>query len=152
MGAHFGRSSSVAQRKPLKRTSIKRGKRIRPISEKRQAELEAIRAKQGPLALAWYEATAKKKVCVVCGSTHKVQGHHVIAQQVLRRVARKFSYDVLVLLWDKRNGLAVCRDCHAAHTSAKKRIPRSCIPLPALEFAAELGLTYIIERDYPEAA
>lgn len=139
------------RRKPLARkTPMKRGKRLKPISEKRAEALAELRSRQSPVARAWWQAVAHRKVCAVCGSTHKVQGHHVISQQVLRRLARKHGLDVLALLWDKRNGVAVCEDCHVAHTTAKKRIPRRCIPLPAQEFAAELGVSYLIEKEYPE--
>lgn len=72
-----------------------------------------------------------------------------MSQQVLQRHARRFGYDVLALLWDPRNGIPVCERCHSAHTGAKKRIPLSVIPAPALDFAAEIGLDWRVERDYP---
>lgn len=126
-----------------------RRSRLRSISDK-QRELRA--ALRGPEAHAWWLAVVKGKPCAVCGRPDRVQGHHVISQQTLRKVASERGLDVSAVLWDERNGIPVCESEHSAHTSAKKRIPRSCLPLAAFQFAAELGLTWLIERDYPKIA
>jgi hypothetical protein len=126
-------------------------KRLRPISDKRRGEGEALRAAQKPMARAWWEAVAKGKPCVVCGRPEGVQGHHVVSQAALRKVAKRFGYDLATLLWDERNGIAVCERCHSAHTSAKKRIPVSVVPASAFEFADELGLRWQVERTYRPA-
>jgi 5-methylcytosine-specific restriction endonuclease McrA len=104
------------------------------------------------LARRWWESVAKNKPCAVCGRPDRVQGHHVVSQQAIKKVARRFGYDVLALLWDPRNGIPVCERCHSAHTGAKKRIPLAVIPASAFEFADELGLRWQIERDYPRLA
>jgi hypothetical protein len=74
-----------------------------------------------------------------------------VSQEAIRKVARRFGYDLAVLLWDKRNGVAICEPCHSAHTGAKKRIPLAVIPASAFEFADGLGLRWQIERDYATA-
>jgi ribosomal protein S14 len=124
-------------------------KRLRPISDKQKALRGAQGDAEKALAHAWWEAVAKNKPCAVCGRPDRVQGHHVLSQQVLRRHARRFGYDALALLWDPRNGIPVCERDHSAHTGAMKRIPLAVIPAPALDFADEIGLRWQVERDYP---
>ena len=134
----------------MKRRKALRGrKRLRPASDKQKALRGAQADAQKALAHSWWEAVAKNRPCAVCGRPDRVQGHHVLSQQVLRRHARRFGYDVLVLLWDPRNGIPVCEPDHAAHTSAKRRIPLDVIPASAFEFADEIGLRWQVERDYP---
>ena len=128
----------------------KSARRLRPISDRQRAAQDALRAAQKPLTRVWWEAVAKGKPCVVCGRPDRVQGHHVVSQQAIRKVAKRFGYDLATVLWDKRNGIAVCEGCHSAHTGAKKRLPLSVIPAAAFEFADELGLRWQVERDYVE--
>jgi 5-methylcytosine-specific restriction endonuclease McrA len=137
-------------KKQQRQKPLRSKKHLRPISDKRRAEREAEKEAQGPLARAWWEAVAKGKSCAVCGRPDRVQGHHVVARQVLRRMAKRYGYDLLRLLWDPRNGVAVCERCHDAHTTARRRIPRWAIPASAFAFAAEYGLSYVLEREYPD--
>ena len=55
----------------------------------------------------------------------------------------------LSLVWDPRSGLAICELCHARHTSAFRRIPRSCLTAANWAFINELGLDWWIARYYP---
>ncbi len=89
--------------------------------------------------------------CAVCGETDgtKLQAHHVIQQQRLRREAKSRGLDLDRLLWDDRVGLCLCEPCHNAHTSAMKRVPRSALRPENWEFARELGLEHWLEHDYP---
>jgi hypothetical protein len=99
----------------------------------------------------WFEAVVKKQRCVVCGADERtarskgtrLQGHHILSQQSLRK------YGHADKLWDARNGCAACEyPCHSQHTVAVRRIERSALPTPALEFAMELGLGYLLDRQY----
>ena len=84
--------------------------------------------------------------CAMRGTTAcsgPLQGHHVIEKRALRRRGLDEH------LWDKRNRMSLCDHHHAQHTVAHKRIPYDLVPASALEFADELGLTYLIERYYP---
>jgi hypothetical protein len=54
------------------------------------------------------------------------------------------------LLWDSANALPLCRDCHDANHTRSRPVPRHLIPEQAWEFAAELGLTHVLTRLYPE--
>lgn len=72
----------------------------------------------------------------------RIEGHHILDRQHLRRGQRG-------LVWDVRNGLGVCSYHHARHTHYVQRIPRSLLPPAALEFAAEAKLTARLDHDYP---
>lgn len=73
-----------------------------------------------------------------------LEGHHVISQQALRK---RGLHD---FLWDVRNGVGVCGRAHRRHDLATERIPREKLPPCVWEFAAEHGLTWYLERFYPE--
>lgn len=92
-------------------------------------------------AIVWARA-ARLGRCAVC-NRQAHHGHHIITKQELRRRG------AAELLWDLRNMLPVCADCHARHHHAFRRIRRRELPAAAFEFAAELGLEWLIERTYP---
>lgn len=97
--------------------------------------------------------TGKKNPCVVCGSRTNIEGHHVIAKQEIKRVARSGRWEFdreQDALWDVRNGIPLCDRCHQRHETAFKRVPRHLIPPAAVAFADELGVGYLIDRYYPE--
>ena len=113
----------------------------------------------------------KVGVCCVCGEGPKAKGaarqpkrldpHHIISQRSIRRYMGQFrkyltgeewEAKLVALLYDARNGLCVCRECHQAHEKRTKPIPRALVPAAAVEFATELHLEWQIERDYPEAS
>lgn len=92
---------------------------------------------------ATWGATARTRPCAVCGSRTLVQGHHVIyAQHLKREGLRGF-------LWDLRNQLSLCAVCHARHHQAVARVPRDLLTVNNHEFAAELGLSWLLRREYP---
>lgn len=108
-------------------------------------------------AMAEFGRVRYSDTCAVCGRTKlqarragtKLEAHHVVPKQKLKQVisARGLSR---LLLWDKRWRLLVCGyPCHSNHTTAFKRIPRVVLPESALLLAKELGLTYVVEREYP---
>jgi hypothetical protein len=73
-------------------------------------------------------------------------GHHVLSQQALKR------RHLHGLLFDRRNGIALCSRHHRRHEAAVERIPRDRLPPEALEFAERLGLGWWIEQRYPKRA
>lgn len=77
----------------------------------------------------------------------RVEGHHIISKQHLRRYCKA---DFERLRWDARNGLGLCQWHHMRHESCKQRVPRELLPAGAIEFAAELGLDWLLEREYPQ--
>lgn len=72
-----------------------------------------------------------------------VEGHHVLAKRHLKREGFTGR------LWDTRNGMGLCRYHHQRHEHAIQRVPYALVPDCALEFAAELGLEHVVEREYP---
>lgn len=52
------------------------------------------------------------------------------------------------ILWDGRNGVPVARWHHDALEHRTRTIPRAVLPPAVEEFAAELGLEWLIERTY----
>jgi hypothetical protein len=92
--------------------------------------------------------------CSVPGGEHEgpIEAHHVISQEKLKDYARGLRLDadqLAELIWDKRNGIAVCRRHHDLHTRAIVRLPRAAVTPEAREFAHELGLERLIDRGYP---
>lgn len=73
-----------------------------------------------------------------------VEGHHVLAKRHLKK--RGFTDR----LWDTRNGMGLCVLHHDRHESYLQRVPYELVPAGAIEFADELGLTALLEHDYPE--
>lgn len=98
----------------------------------------------------------KQSVFIACGgecAVHRgrdedcegpLEAHHVITQQQLRDEGR---HD---LLWDWRNGMALCELAHRRHTRAVERVPRRVVPTRAMAFAREHGLEYLIDRYYTQ--
>ena len=77
---------------------------------------------------------------MVCDKPTGLQGHHVISQSVLKRLARALRLSeeqTQDLLWDHRNGVAVCVRDHQRHTDAVDRIRISRLPARVFEFIAE---------------
>jgi hypothetical protein len=156
----------VERRKPLKRAPLKQGKpleRKTPLTAKKGMERGGellrstpLRAKPKPkrtdaeaaLSEAWWSTVAKGKRCVRCGTRWRVQGHHVLAQQFLRRLAKSLGVPASTLLWDVRIGMPLCETCHARHTNRIDPIPLALVPASAFEFAIEYECRPRLEREY----
>lgn len=78
---------------------------------------------------AFHEAAWKQRCCAVCGKGGSFQSHHVVEKQKLRIIGR------LDLVWDTRNALRVCGDCHDAHTIGFRRINLDRLTDENYEFA-----------------
>lgn len=115
----------------------------------------ARRARRDPvtvLAASSWKAGVATAACVMCAA-RPVHGHHIVTQQEIRKAAARTGGDVDELLWDQRNRLALCADCHASHHARSHPIPFNVLLTHApasLEFASELGLDWWIERTYPD--
>lgn len=101
----------------------------------------------------WAAETRRKGRCEVCGGApepgDRLEGHHVLPAAKIKRLVGRVS---IPLLTDLRNHLAVCHRCHARHTSRLEPIPRRVLSAAAFEFAAEVGLTWVIDKQYPDGA
>jgi hypothetical protein len=61
------------------------------------------------------------------------------------------------LVWNERNGVALCVACHARHTSGFRKVPRSKVPLKVWPFIQEVNrllgteqASVRFEREYPD--
>lgn len=86
--------------------------------------------------------------CAVTGVSSRdihvgyIECHHVLSRQQLRRHGHGDK------VWDARNGIPLAPRVHERHTLAVERVPRASLPVAAEEFAAELGLTWLLDRVY----
>jgi hypothetical protein len=71
---------------------------------------------ENPEKDAFYEMSHMQRCCQVCGATGAYESHHVVERSELRRVGR------LDLLWDRRNCMRLCPECHRRHTNRAKPI------------------------------
>jgi hypothetical protein len=145
-GGPLRRKTPLKPGKPLERRTRLRAKPKEPMSVEEK------------LAAALFGRADRHSACVVCGATKwkawqkgtKLEAHHVVSKQKLKEIIKTRGLDKTTVLWDTRNRLWVCgRPCHENHTTRFRPIPFSKVPRSALVFAAEYGLTYVIERDYP---
>jgi group II intron reverse transcriptase/maturase len=58
-------------------------------------------------------------ICVVCGSGHKVEMHHIRAMKDIKHKKGTLEY---LMSKRRRKQIPVCRDCHMAHHSGKQGI------------------------------
>lgn len=93
-------------------------------------------------AAAWREGLGP---CVVTEATEDVDPHHVVYAQTLR------AHGLREFLGDHRNRLSLVRDVHLNHHSGVAPIPREILPAAVFEFAAEVGLTWWLDKHYPVA-
>lgn len=102
------------------------------------------RAKNAKPTRKWREAW-NGKPCAVCTKRKATAGHHILYRQHILVQTKDPA-----ALWDVRNCLPLCFDCHNRHHSAFRRVPRHLLSDDALTFAEELGVLHLIERFYPE--
>lgn len=99
---------------------------------------------------AWGAHARRAGTCEVCGYEGPyVQGHHVIALAALDAEGVPDTY-----WYDLRNQMVVCCEpapnrCHERHTLWVKRIPREKLSADSEEFAAEVGLGWLLDLQYP---
>lgn len=145
----------LRRRKPLQaRAEIRKTSRLRPVSEKQRAKLDAAGEAVRRGGRTFREAI-KGERCIVCGRTEREaydltgwghEAHHAIAKATLKRLG------LLELLWDPGNAAAVCVEpCHRRHTQRYRPIRRGSLPARVAAFVIahpELKLTF--ELEYPE--
>lgn len=87
-------------------------------------------------------AAALRRICEQ-RSGGLLDAHHLIPKQVLKR---EFPHGVNDLLMDPRNGVLVRRYHHDALEARAAVIPKALLPADALEFVAELGLDWYVDK------
>lgn len=114
---------------------------------RRRTPLRQPRPKQAYDPQAWREGLGPCVVCTELGieaPPYYMDAHHCIPAQALRR--RGYTAEQA----DKRNRISLCRWHHERHHSRTNPVPRRLLPDSVFEFAAELGLGYLVDRYYPE--
>lgn len=107
-----------------------------------------------------FKAAAVAMGCVMCADHPDVDApgvdllvidaHHVIAKRHLRQaVAGLPGLEAQRVVWDARDALGLCRFHHSRHEAWVERVPRRLLPAGAFEFAAEHGLGWLFDREYP---
>lgn len=89
---------------------------------------------------AWAKGV-RGKPCAVCGAKQRVSGHHIVTQQLLRRIAQQTDLDFERVRWDARNRLPLCERHHEAHHSRARPVAlwRVLLAAPKLmQFVREL--------------
>jgi hypothetical protein len=77
----------------------------------------------------WF--ASKAKACLMCGTTRRLQIHHVVFEQHVRAEGGD--------PWDPRDGVTLCLACHVStHKAGRKPLALWMLPDAAIEFAAEL--------------
>lgn len=146
------RGGPLKRTTPLKaKTGLKRTTRLRV----RPKEPVSVGER---LAMAAFGRPPRGTRCVVCGKTRgeafragtKLEAHHVIPKERLKKIAASRGLDKITVVWDTRNRVFACGEpCHAQHTTRFKPIPFRVLPKHVFVFADEYGLRHMIERDYP---
>lgn len=80
----------------------------------------------------FHEEAWSQRCCAVCGKTGPFDPHHVVEKKKLKSIGRT---DVL---WDPRNALRLCPDCHANHTAASRKVPLTRLTDANYDFAFEV--------------
>lgn len=78
---------------------------------------------------AFHESAWLQRSCQGCDSFGPFESHHVTEKRKLKQVGR------LDLLWDTRNAMRLCPDCHNRHTNRAAPIPLSKLTDEHFEFA-----------------
>jgi hypothetical protein len=113
------------------------------------AEAAAHRPKTEHTKKAWMEATERDRVCASCGKRKRLYGHHVVYVQHVRRSGGA--------VYDLRNRLSLCRECHDGHHhgGADVRVAQTMLRPENFAFANELLEAYgqdYLDRHYPREA
>ena len=119
------------------RKSIERGSTFKRKTGRRMPTIEKVamaRAQQ------WKEPL-RGGICEAPDCDHPAEhAHHIIEKAQLKKIGAD--------LWDPRNRLAICADCHANHHNASHRLPLPPRSHPVWGFAKDLGLEWWLLRYY----
>lgn len=78
---------------------------------------------------AFHEAAHAQRCCQKCGGFGAYQSHHVVEKSELKRRGRSD------LVWDTRNAMRLCPDCHERHTNRSRPIELRLLSAQHFEFA-----------------
>lgn len=155
-GGPLKRKTRLQSRTPLQRGSQPLQRRTRDRRLTPQKRTQAFR--RGVLRRCARDKITGLLICPVCKgqfAAREMDAHHIVEQERIKKYVRSLrlpkdaEVEVMVRrLWDARNGMAVCKDCHQRHTTSFRLIPREALPESAYVFATEIGLGYALDRYY----
>lgn len=130
----------------MKRSSLKR----KPRRSRAVAPPEVAYARR------YWRASVTRGGCVMCREyplspaqrigreqeLSRIEGHHVLAKRHLHNEGYSDR------LWDVRNGMGLCSYHHDRHERWMQRVPFRLVPDSAVEFADELRLLPLLEKEY----
>jgi 5-methylcytosine-specific restriction endonuclease McrA len=93
----------------------------------------------------FHEEAWNQRVCASCGTGGAYESHHVVEKKYLKQM---FRAD---LLWDPRNCLRLCHQCHRRHTVRSKKLLLTMLVDANYEFAEWLlegAAFYYLRRNY----
>ena len=93
-------------------------------------------------------AAIRQERCAGCGRLVLDQGeaHHAVPKASLRKLFPERPE----VVWDTRNAVLLCREvCHPRHTVRFEPLPYEKLPADVHAFAAELSITWLVEKLYP---
>lgn len=129
-----------------RRTGLKRRGRTRSDLERNLSENWAEGVRTQPCVVCSYDPLDPPE-----GDFRVIRGHHVLRKTVIKREAYRlglFGENLIRVIWgDVRNRLPVCDPCHERHHGSEP-MRLELVPAVAYDFAEELGLVGIMERDY----
>lgn len=109
--------------------------------------------REAELAKRFREKVLAPGFCVMCGTSKNLQPHHVLERSRVKHALLRKDEEIPVdIYWDPRNGIALDWDCHQRHHGFSRRLSRRCLPASAFEYAEDHGLTWLLDREYPEGA
>jgi hypothetical protein len=88
----------------------------------------------------------RRDPCRRCGSRRRLTAHHVVPLRVLRSLGASLGVQ-----FDVRNGMSLCRGCHAAHEAGGARLKPEVLSAENVGFADELGLRGVLTAEYEAA-
>lgn len=142
-------------RKPLERSGglERKGNGLKRKRKPRRSDLARRLSER-------WASEVRGRPCAACGRMTDypraivVEGHHIVRQALLkaRGAALEWTEEELTRrLWDTRNRLPLCGDCHRRHHSKMKKLSWKLVRdhAPKVEqFARETGLMGEARRDY----
>ena len=119
---------------PLSRSKpLGRGKPRRAIFPPADGDPEPLVREHRRLKSAWKYA-GRARVRCPCGAPVR-EAHHVVYRQEIERLVGKSAGRVI---YDLRNRLFVCHECHERHHNRSRPLSLNVLPDSAFDFAVEL--------------
>lgn len=127
------RGGRLRRSKPLARATapLRRSKPLARIPARVKPQTAIVGRSAVRLKTAWKDRDRQRCPC----GARSEQAHHVVYRQEIERLVGKSAGHVI---YDLRNRLVVCADCHERHHNRSRPLTLAVLPDSAFEFAVEL--------------